>query len=207
MLGFFKNNRPDKMVGSRDVPQEVQEGLESFLTKAFQDLVGEDKLSQESAQRIKEQLKQALIDACQHTQQEISLDIARQKLLHREYDQDIFAQPPQKTSEIDFLIENDNHTFVEHLFMFCQKEGTLDFWLTRGGASIPKDGLAQAIRLRANVFVFERLEQEGSFNGISQNDKQILVNQASLFLKNKPESLSYLKEALDRHADTSVLHS
>ncbi len=198
MLGLFHHRAENS---SSDLSQEIKDMVPTFLDRAFPCLTGAQQLTPEFEKQIKEQLQQAFLDVLKNTQRTISIDAIKQKLLNHELDESVL-NTPRRSQEIDLLIQNDNHFFMQHLIMFCQSEHTLNFWLTYGGATMPQGALAEAIRLRADICVFQRLEKDGALNQITQADKEQVSKQAARYLREKPASLEFLNAALDKHVQT-----
>ena len=199
MHSMFRQQSQEKSPNNLDIPNDFKERFQLFLTEAFPNLIGDVQLSPESLNEIKSSLTNVFLMACQQAREKISIDVIRDKLIRKEYNESIFSDTPCVTPEIQFLLENDNRSFVQYLFVHCTRKETLDFWLANDRASIPTDGLAIAIRLRSNLCVFERLNSDGFFVNISPQVKDELRAHSSAFLKSRPDSLAFMNDILDRY--------
>jgi hypothetical protein len=121
--------------------------------------------------------------------QDATVDIY-QNFTQRKYDDLIFSEIPQMTTELEDIISKDHRAFIQHLFVHCTENTNLDFWLGNPVVHLPEDTWALVVNLGNNIHILRYLKEHRWFEALSSDDKKSLLKRAERF---PGEGLEYLK--------------
>lgn len=106
---------------------------------------------------------------------------------------EFFSKQQKVTDDLKLFIKQENRFFVSRMFVFCDSDSTVDFWLSNG-VSIPDDGLALAVHLKVGLFIFERLDQDGFFDCVAPYDaKDLMIRVNHFFPDHSSPSYQFLE--------------
>jgi hypothetical protein len=117
------------------------------------------------------------------------------------YDPVAFDQSPELTDDLKIVIEKYNRAFIQRLFLKCDSNSCMHFWLEPGRAHLPDDALALAWSMHNNIFVVRYLKEKGWYDSLSKDEKNEFLARSAMFMNEESkygEGSRYLKKEFSK---------
>lgn len=178
--------------------------LDTILKKCLQEIIqlpGFKELEYSSEKEvICEKFKHTILTKQKEAHKKI--EEVGEKLNHGKYNQLILAEHPMITEELEIVKARYSRELIQKLFVKCESDKVLRFWLDEQEIQLPKDTWALAVNLGANIVVLKYLKEKGFFDGLEEKEKRELLNRAKRF---PGEGLNYLRQEFSKESNTLKL--
>jgi len=124
------------------------------------------------------------------------------------YDDVAFSENPRLTDNLKFIIEKYNGLFIQRLFLKCNSESCIRFWLESGYAQLPKNPLAIALGMHNNIFVVRFLKEKGVYDNLSRDEKNEILLRSQNFMDEASkygEGSRFLRQEFTKQAPKLVM--